>query len=317
MPTRSLLRSAPRPVRSPWPVAGAAVLAALALLTALFAWAPGGVPAFVAGHPLATLLCLALLGLAMAVGARAWPRHRAAPAPARPPASAESERIASEWTRLVERANAALAQRGIAAEGGHWAPGTDRMLRQRGRPYLVCARHWRAKVIDGPAVRELALEIARRSAAGGMLLSASEVFTAQARQLARVHGITLSGRLEAATAPAALADRPAPAARAQRLPAHPASAPATAGTPAARTPPRLRDDQTLRRRPTFAPTVPMGVDELLRAVPTLRPDHEVAARRADFQPTVPMARGPHAPTAPGAPAPPPMPAWQPTDLLRI
>lgn len=313
MPQRSPHRIAARPGRTPWLLAGVAGLGALALLLVLYGWAPEPGLGFVTSHPLAALLCLALLALALAVAARAWPRRRAPTLrktrPARAEAAAEVPGPASpEWTRLVQGASAALARRGIATHGltERWAPGTDLLLRHQGQPYLVCARHWRAKLIDGTAVRALALDIARHHAVGGMLLSTSQAFTAQARQLVQLHGIDLPGRPaapRAAAAAAATRQAGPTAGRASRT--HPmgraghADLVTTAPTAAPQAPPararampQLRDDQDVARarRPLFAPTVPMSAEELERAVPGLRPDDVLPTRRADFLPTVPMER---------------------------
>lgn len=295
MPQRSPHRTAARRGRTPWLLAGPAGLGAIVLLL-LYSWMPERGLGFVTSHPLAVLLCLALLALALAVTARAWPPRRASA-----DAAAEAPRpVSPEWARLVKSASAALARRGIAANrlAERWAPGTDLLLHHQGQPYLVCAQHWRAKLIDGSAVRALALDIARHHAVGGMLLSARQVFTAQARQLARLHGIDLPGRPATSSAAAAQQARPT-ADRASRTPptgraggANPAP-PALQASPArARAMPQLRDDQDVvrARRPVFAPTVPMSADELERAVPALRSDDAQPKQRADFLPTVPMER---------------------------
>ena len=262
---------AARVASAPWLVAGVVTVGAVALFLAFRTWAQGNAPGLGLAHPLAALPSLLLLALALS--ARAWPvRRKPAAAPAAPALTkaAVRNRVSADWDRAVRHASQALQQRGIsllgAADG--WAPGTDLVLTQRGRPYLVCARHWRAQVIDGAVVRELALDIARQGAGGGMLVSAVQAFTPQARQLARLHGIALQGR-SATLDETPAARRPAPS----------------------RPMPILRADEELRTaRPSFAPTEPMSTAERARAVPVLRPDHEVTARRADFQPTVPMTR---------------------------
>lgn len=280
-------RSPLRQVSAPWLIASAAALVAAGLLATGVIPVPARDLAFFATHPLAALLCLASLALALAVAVRAWPRQ-ATPATA-VPARGGQRAAAPEWDALMRRARAALAQQGVAAApSGQWAPGADMVLRQHGQPYLVSAKHWSDKVIGGTAVRELALDIARQRAAGGMLLSATQVYTTNARQLARQHGIALLGRTQAPATRPVHAPQPKPA----RQPASRPSAAAAAPKAVARAVPRLRDDKdVLGSRRSFAPTVPMGADELARVLPALRPDHEVAARRADFLPTVPMARG--------------------------
>jgi hypothetical protein len=222
-------------------------------------WALRHVPALGLTHPLAALPPLLLLGVVLV--ARAWPGR--SPAPRRPPAPAPAPTarrppVLPQWDALVQRAVAALAERGITLPTTllPWPPGTDVTLSRQGRSYLVCARHWRARAVNGHAVRALAHDIARRGAAGGMLLCAAGSFTPQARQLARLHGIALLGSTEPGTQRSPSAGKaPAPAAATGR-----AAAPAV---------PR-------ERRP---------------AQPVLRPDDEVRARagRASFQPTVPLA----------------------------
>jgi hypothetical protein len=228
-------------------------------------WALRHAPALGMTHPLAALPPLLLVAVVLV--ARAWPgdspapRRAAAPTPA---PAAKRPPILPQWDALVQRAATALAERGVALPPAllPWPPGTDLTLNRQGRSYLVCARHWRARSVDGHAVRALTHDIARRGAAGGMLLCAAGSFTPQARQLARLHGIALLGSAEPGT---------------HRRP-HAGKAPSPAAAPTGRT-----------ATPTPSPA-PTAHGERRPAPPVLRPDDEFRARakRTSFQPTVPL-----------------------------
>lgn len=272
----------PRPAHAPlrWR-RGAAALAAL-LTFGLPAQAAPVAPALSAPVLLQAVLLAAALALGVMVLRLAWAIRGTRPA-AQPPRPART----MDWSRLTQLAAGFFDAHDLVPEhpDREWAEAANLVLRRGARRYLLHAGAWRAARIDVAAVQTLAREMARQQIPGGILLCASDAFTATARQLARQHGILLLHPAQFEALPER-AVRPRPTATPPRAAATVAAAPSK---PAPARAPVLLDDRKFDVPRTFMPTVPMSRDTPI-AMPVLRPDHEFRAPRA-FLPTVPMAEG--------------------------
>ena len=274
--------------RAPWLVAAAAAVAVSAGFLMFNQWATTHAPSWSLSQPLVALPSLLLLVLALSI--RAWPTQKRQAPKAEPQSGAEPEarprRPAPNWSDVVRHASRALHERGFGQADGiaSWQAGADLVLNHGQRSFVIHARHWRERLVEGDAVRSLAHEIAQRGAVSGMLLCASGLFSGQARQLAKLHGIVLMDRTELNGEPrAAASERTELAAPTARVPEPGAAAP-----PPNAVIPVLRPDQAVKvARREFAPTVPMSDAERRRMRVSLRPDHTVKVPR-DFEPTQPL-----------------------------
>ena len=68
--------------------------------------------------------------------------------------------------------------------------GTGLRLRKGGRVFVVCLKHWRKKMLDVDAVRDLHNTVTTEMADGAMLVVAGE-FTPEATLYAAAHNMTL------------------------------------------------------------------------------------------------------------------------------
>ena len=290
-------RRAPSPARPMWIRLGLAITA-LAAGWALWhrlsaSQATGAMVQLLVGVPL-----LLLLALVCAVLMWPWVLRARTRAPVHD--------IDMDWPRLSQLASRFFDAHGLVREQGNgpWAESADLMLRKGTRRYLIQASLWRAARVDAVAVHQLAGDVARRGAEGGVLLCASDAFTAAAHQLARERGILLLHPAQLQTLPevgigATSAAGLAPALRVPELPASPAPAAVPVlrpdddvwlprdfmpTEPAARAP-LLRPDDDARIPRDFMPTVPAV---RTRQVPVLRSDDEVRVPR-EFMPTAPMS----------------------------
>lgn len=132
-----------------------------------------------------------------------------------------------DWPRLSGLASRYFDSHGLQREARDrpWSEAADIIVLKGARRYLVHAGLWRTGRVGEAEVRRLAHEVARKHAAGGMLLCAGDVFTVAAQELARQRGILLLHPAQFHSLSQTAAGAPARTSRAVHLRRRPAARP--------------------------------------------------------------------------------------------